>query len=74
MKWINVKDELPKFNKEVLVLVKGMKKIYTGCCYKIENNVICWEGNYGENDDINGIVKYWMPFPLGKEYFQESEG
>jgi hypothetical protein len=80
MKWINIKDRLPKKGETVLLILGTIKNIHTGYYFdEIEN-----ECNYSyhvrgfqhscENceldiEDPNFDITHWMPLPkLPKKY------
>lgn len=58
--WINVEDELPPMDKDVLVITKAKRLIIAKCCYPAPLND-WWDsdGRYMQNDKPT----HWMPLP-----------
>lgn len=54
--WISVKDELPKFNKNVLVLEDGNIKV-AQYCKQFMSDRTYWTTDYGR------LITHWMPIP-----------
>ena len=72
MKWISVKDRLPKFDIKVLLYIKefcvGTSKISTLRLIKIGSfDYVCSRGNYFMIDKrsykSDEDVTHWMPLP-----------
>lgn len=59
MKWINVKDELPKDNKEYMTIDKYSYKTFA----RWYESVIRWRGRSGETIKPT----HWMPLPKPPE-------
>ena len=54
MKWISVKESLPRQLEDVLVSAKGISK-----------PIVAWLGFSGFRDALGGylVVTHWMPLP-----------
>lgn len=63
MRWIPVRDELPRYNKEVLVLADG--QIYLGVRHHTDANGEHWFGPSVIHRDSNELcaVTHWMNLP-----------
>lgn len=65
MEWISVKDKLPEFDVDVLVLVKEPQKKYIKYDSRMKvSHCYSWSEN---PDDIGwyvtGTITHWMPLP-----------
>lgn len=65
MKWISIKDKLPKMHEDVLVYVSvtnSKRKMLNSGFVTID---ACWEQNKFHNDDKCGFkITHWMPLPV----------
>ena len=54
--WINVKDKLPEFGKDVLVIEDGSVKV-AQYCKQFMSSRTYWTTDYGR------LITHWMPIP-----------
>lgn len=66
MKWIDVKDELPKFNEKVFTYSEGSGRMYI--CFRRKEEEYNEHWSICEDQDCSCVgctapIDYWMPLP-----------
>jgi len=64
MNWIKVEDELPSYDKLVLVYECTHENIRTGLLYRTDGKGHHW---YDRNEEYSLDVTHWMPLPKTPE-------